>query len=73
MASGWKIAKYTIIAGAAIAVVGAFAGEQSVANNAPVAVERTGWGIGVGAKSATYAGPGIQRGFNQVPDPPQVP
>ena len=60
-----KVIKVTLLAGVTIAVIGTFVGPQQTADVVPVAVDRTFWGVGVGASGLKYAGPGLQRGFNQ--------
>jgi len=65
----WKATKITLATGAVIAICGAFIGAQETADVVPVAVDRTFWGVGVGLSGAKYAGPGLQRGFNQGSPP----
>lgn len=67
--SAAKVIKVTILTGVTIAIVGTFYGAQQTADVVPVAVDRTFWGVGVGAAGAKYAGPGFTRGFQQGSPP----
>ena len=60
-----KVIKVTVLTGVTIAIIGTFVGPQQTADVVPTAVDRTFWGIGVAGSGVKYAGPGLQRGFNQ--------
>src|SRR6478609_7112265 len=64
--TGWKIAKYTVIGGAIIGVVGYIGGAGPTTNIVRTAAGSTGWGAGVGIAAVPVAVQGFQAGFDQT-------